>query len=522
MIGIGDRDRGITGLRERLVLDEPVRLGDRSFEAAALLGSVFHNVVQRVIDSAGGAPSTIGIVVGGEASPIVRAAVERATRYAGLLAPSINFYRDSFAAYFSTWPRALGELRSLAVCEADFRYCSAGVLVSRSDHFSPNGGHSPFFSWATRKVGDVHDLGSTIAAALDAAAAESDMDLRQVDAIWLIGEHPAMSLLALDLESRIGRAVTMGDELRDAAAIGAASLARQAVGQTAQSASAVSDRYRSLPASPANHASKPATIFGAPGLDRESPSPTLGVTTLPSGPAPVGSGNALGPRNLSIAREPVDGSVSVVVSASANTVDEPLVRSASSPPAVRISPGSAGDSPDPEPSVSDGALAPVWPEKPGSPAISRIPGSGQPILNAELARDRFSQEGAPGVAARRGRSSRRTALIVGVAAALVLVCGLIGLSRWSPGAGAQLSVSRTEVRDGETYMINLSGFEPSEPIRFTWTGPTHGEMAPVTADGMGGGVNGPVFEQDPPGEYVITATGQLSGRTATVSVRVTP
>jgi hypothetical protein len=60
-------------------------------------------------------------------------------------------------------------------------------------------------------------------------------------------------------------------------------------------------------------------------------------------------------------------------------------------------------------------------------------------------------------------------------------------------------------------------------VRFSWTGPTNGEMGTFPADSSGNtGVRGPIVEKDPPGSYRIIATGLGSGRVVSAPLQVLP
>jgi len=86
--------------------------------------------------------------------------------------------------------------------------------------------------------------------------------------------------------------------------------------------------------------------------------------------------------------------------------------------------------------------------------------------------------------------------------------------------GARLALSNSQVQIDQTYSATASGFSPGEDVRFSWTGPTNGVMGIFPADSTGSGSPGPIVERDPPGSYMITATGLTSGRTASAELRV--
>ena len=85
----------------------------------------------------------------------------------------------------------------------------------------------------------------------------------------------------------------------------------------------------------------------------------------------------------------------------------------------------------------------------------------------------------------------------------------------------QLKLSKYQVRIGETYFATASGFLPGENVRFSWTGPTNGEMCVVRTDSSGSTTCGGIVK-DPPGTYVITAIGEESRRTASADLIIQP
>jgi hypothetical protein len=96
-----------------------------------------------------------------------------------------------------------------------------------------------------------------------------------------------------------------------------------------------------------------------------------------------------------------------------------------------------------------------------------------------------------------------------------------GVSAATPIARIALTTSR--VRMGECYVATAAGFTPGEQVRFSWTGPTNGEMGVFPADSSGNtGVRGPILEKDPPGSYQIIATGLGSGRVTSAPLQVLP
>jgi hypothetical protein len=87
---------------------------------------------------------------------------------------------------------------------------------------------------------------------------------------------------------------------------------------------------------------------------------------------------------------------------------------------------------------------------------------------------------------------------------------------------ARLSLTAPQVAIGSSYFAVASGYSPGENIRFTWIGPTTGDMGSFPADSKGSVVHGPIIERDPPGNYQIIVTGLTSGNVASAPLQVLP
>jgi hypothetical protein len=105
-----------------------------------------------------------------------------------------------------------------------------------------------------------------------------------------------------------------------------------------------------------------------------------------------------------------------------------------------------------------------------------------------------------------GLTSRRT-----TSAELQVVAGT---------GAAQLMLSTSQVKIGDTYFATASGFSPGESVQFSWTGPTNGVMGVFRTDSDGGATPGGIVEEDPPGNYIITVTGLTSGRASSADLQV--
>jgi hypothetical protein len=130
----------------------------------------------------------------------------------------------------------------------------------------------------------------------------------------------------------------------------------------------------------------------------------------------------------------------------------------------------------------------------------------------------------PSSAEPHGGPARRLLLIgIAVAVALVLAVVVYLILARPPAVAAtaaQLSLTSAQVKIGSSYLATATGFTPNEKVKFSWTGPTNGVMDDRPADATGKKVQGPILERDPPGNYVIIATGLTSGRSATARLQV--
>jgi hypothetical protein len=106
-----------------------------------------------------------------------------------------------------------------------------------------------------------------------------------------------------------------------------------------------------------------------------------------------------------------------------------------------------------------------------------------------------------------------------VVVVIVLACAITLLVNVG---GAKLTLTNARVPIGTRYFTDASGFQPGEPVRFYWTGPTQGVIMPSVADQEGRAAQGPIIERDPPGSYLIVATGLRSGRMARTQLQVLP
>ncbi|HEX4361363.1 MAG TPA: Hsp70 family protein [Pseudonocardia sp.] len=177
--------------------------------------------------------------------------------------------------------------------------------------------------------------------------------------------------------------------------------------------------------------------------------------------------------------------------------------------------------------VPPGRLAPVRPQSPPPTRPPYAPPPAGPVAGASPWQEPPPTErhhvGAPPAPMR----PQRRGLLVGALALAVLALAvttyLLVLRPTTANADtAQLSLTTSQVRIGDSYFSTASGFLPGEKVMFSWTGPTNGVMSADPADPNGRTTHGPIIERDPPGDYVIIATGQTSGRRATATIEVLP
>ncbi|MGQ0481244.1 MAG: Hsp70 family protein [Pseudonocardia sp.] len=168
------------------------------------------------------------------------------------------------------------------------------------------------------------------------------------------------------------------------------------------------------------------------------------------------------------------------------------------------------------------------------------PGGGQPEQPAYAGYQNPYQQrpdhwGQPPQSPRPGGAVKQRILLATIVVALLVAAGATawvllspaGTPTAAPGTSAppaastpRLVLTTDQVRFGDSYYLTATGFTPGEDVRLSWTGPTSGIMDAVPADANGVRNHGPVIERDPPGQYVIIATGMSSGRTAEARLQV--
>jgi actin-like ATPase involved in cell morphogenesis len=367
----------------------------------------------------------------------------------------------------------------------------------------------------------------------------------ELGAVLLVGGSSRIPLVAQMVSAELGRPIVVDTHPKYAVALGAATLAAHApagggrtefTGGASRGPAAPPPPLREVPVQePTRQAHRlpppprqPAPTEQAPG--RPAPNQSAPNQPAPNQPAP----NQQAP-SPPVPRQAPPPDVRQRPPAPAHAYAPGRPDATPTPPAWAYPPG-AGQlrSPAHSNTLPPGRQAPVRPTAPPTrppyappPATSAAPGASP---WQEPPRTEGYQDSGPPAP----RDSRRRVLLIGAAvlivlalaaaAYLVLVRPAASGSTGSTGtaATAQVTLTTSRVRYNDTYFVTATGFEPGEKVTFSWTGPTNGVMDSFPTDPTGRKTHGPVIERDPPGKYVIIATGESSGRTATVDLEVLP
>jgi len=85
----------------------------------------------------------------------------------------------------------------------------------------------------------------------------------------------------------------------------------------------------------------------------------------------------------------------------------------------------------------------------------------------------------------------------------------------------ELKLSESSTAAHGSVTATAAGFAAGEKVRFSWNGPTSGTIGGYPANSQGTvSVDLHADEEDPPGDYVITATGLTSGRVASARLQI--
>ncbi|HEX4250021.1 MAG TPA: Hsp70 family protein, partial [Pseudonocardia sp.] len=199
------------------------------------------------------------------------------------------------------------------------------------------------------------------------------------------------------------------------------------------------------------------------------------------------------------------------------------------PPAWAYPPGATQNRvPAHSDTIPPGRMAPARPTPTPStrppyapPPVPPGPGAGASPWQEPPSTERHDDAAPPPPARARRRGVLVGALVV-IVLALVAAAYLLVLRPAASAGTTQLNLTTSQVRIGDSYFATASGFLPGEKVTFSWTGPTNGVMEADPTDTNGRTTHGPIIERDPPGRYVIIATGMTTGRRATADIEVLP
>jgi actin-like ATPase involved in cell morphogenesis len=366
-------------------------------------------------------------------------------------------------------------------------------------------------------------IDSTIGA-LSRTLRSAQVEPADLSAVLLVGGSSRIPLVARMVSAELGRPTVVDTHPKYAVALGAATLAAQAPASQPRTVllargERASARERESPAGPPvpAQADQPATQAGPPPQGQPPQAPPaqrLPPQGPPPGPPPqMPQPRGPQPHGPRPQGQPPQG--------------PPWQRPPNQAPPLHQRPG-AGQRPPGAPApthayspahsntIPPGRMAPVRPPAPPTQRPYPPPGAGP---------SPWREPDRPPPRSAETRGPARRLLLIGIAVAIVLVVAVvvyIVLVRPPAVAAtaAQLSLTSTQVKMGTTYLATATGFAPNEKVKFSWTGPTNGMMDDLPADATGKKVQGPILERDPPGNYVIIATGLTSGRSATARLQV--
>jgi actin-like ATPase involved in cell morphogenesis len=369
-------------------------------------------------------------------------------------------------------------------------------------------------------------IDSTIGA-LSRTLRSAHVEPADLSAVLLVGGSSRIPLVARMVSAELGRPTVVDTHPKYAVALGAATLAAQTPASQARTVllprgEQARARERESPAAPAAsaRADQPATHPGPPPQGQPPQAPPA-QRPRPQGPPPgppmqMPQPRGPQPHGPRPQGQPPQGPPWQVPPNQA----PPLHQRPGAGPGQRP-PGAPEPthaySPAHSNTIPPGRMAPVRPPAPPTQRPYPPPGAG-PSPWEEPVRP------PPESAETRGGPARRL-LLIGIAVAIVLVVAVVVyiLAVRPPAVAAtsaQLSLTSSQVKMGTTYLATATGFAPNEKVKFSWTGPTNGMMDDLPADATGKKVQGPILERDPPGNYVIIASGLTSGRSATARLQV--
>ena len=572
---VSSPDRVARTFKRRLGDPTPMMLGGHTFPVTTMLGTLLKDVLERVAESEGGQPERVVLTHPANWGPFRRALFEEVAQYAGVTDALMVSEPEAAAAHYAA-TRQLAEGQTVAVYDLgggtfdatvlravpggveilgipegveklggiDFddalmehlNYRSKGALtdMDMSDRrnatalarlrqdcvlakealsvdteavipvFLPD---RHFDVRVTR--GEFEDLihaqiDSTIAA-LSGTLRSARVEPAELSAVLLVGGSSRIPLIARMVSAALGRPTVVDTHPKYAVALGAATLAA-ASSPAAAGAQVAAGSPVAAPAA----AGSPAPAAPVPALPRSAQR-----TAVPARPAALASfappGRRTAPpgqpvrRPLTERRTPPAPGLPPRLPSHLTPPPQPLPRVHLGPPPY----------PARHQLTPPGRSAP--PRRPMPPPTSMRPVP-VPPLPAEPAIGAHSTS-------RRILQLRRLAAAVTMAAAIAVgATGVHVLARPAPAnvpvTSTELALTTSQVTSGSSYVATATGFQPGEPVRFSWTGPASGSSDALPTDPSGTNVHGPIIKDGPPGNYLITATGLTSGRSATAPLVV--
>jgi actin-like ATPase involved in cell morphogenesis len=567
---VSSPDRVGCDIKRRLGNPTPVILGGRAFDVTALLGALLRDVIEKVVKTEGEPPERVLLTHPANWGPFRRTLFEEVPQYAGLANPPLVTEPEAAAAHYAA-SRELADGQTVAVYDLGGGTFDATVLrkqpggvqilgipegierlggvdfdeailsyvdraadgaLSELDLSNPQTGVAlarlrqdcvlakealsvdtetvvPVF--LPNRHFDVHitradfedliraPIESTIGA-LSRTLASAQVAPGELSAVLLVGGSSQIPLVARMVSAELGRPTVVDTHPKHAVALGAATLAAKApmpAGGTVFSSRVT----QTVPAAPTPITSTQPEVIVPPRP------PITETVPKPAKPQPPPTGPPLPPARRQ--RRPwlvMSTAAALVVATGAAAFvllkpGPPVARLALSTCQVRIgetyTATASGFSPGENVRFSwTGPTNGVMGAFPADQAGTRVHGG---ILERDPV-------GTYAIFA-TGMTSGRTS-----------TAGLVVTDTDT----ARLALSSCQVRMGDTYSATASGFSPGEEVRFSWTGASNGVLGTFRADPMGRCPHGGIVEHDPPGTYTVTATGLMSGRTASAGLQVLP
>ncbi|MDQ3901602.1 MAG: Hsp70 family protein [Actinomycetota bacterium] len=567
---VSSPDRAGRDIKRQLGNPTPVILGGRAFDVTALLGALLRDVIEKAVKTEGEPPERVLLTHPANWGPFRRTLFEEVPQYAGLDSPPLVTEPEAAAAHYAA-SRELADGQTVAVYDLGGGTFDATVLrkqpggveilgtpegierlggvdfdeaiLSYVDH-AADGALSALdlgdpqtgvalarlrqdcvlakeaLSVDTETVvpvflpsrhfdvritrADFEDLirapiESTIGA-LSRTLASAQVSPGELSAVLLVGGSSRIPLVARMVSAELGCPTVVDTHPKHAVALGAATLAAKApmpAGGTVFSSRVT----QTVPAAPTPITSTQPEVIVPPRP------PVTETVPKPAKPQPPPAGPPLPPARRQRRPWLVMGTAAALVVATGAAAfvllkpGPPVARLALSTCQVRIgetyTATASGFSPGENVRFSwTGPTNGVMGAFPADQAGTRVHGG---ILERDPV-------GTYAIFA-TGMTSGRTS-----------TAGLVVTDTDT----ARLALSSCQVRMGDTYSATASGFSPGEDVRFTWTGASNGVLGTFRADPTGRCPRGGIVEHDPPGTYTVSATGLMSGRTASAGLQVLP